>query len=177
MVVVVPDVALARGVEAGRADAQELHGGGAVERSHDFQRLPHHVRDPAHGRLDLDDVFCVLVHRDHAIVGAVLAHDLQAGHEAGQVVRTARKDVGHRGLEDQLRELAHEAVHAVAVGLEVQNVVPQNLGLRDAQKIVRGLKQQRRFIGVDADEARGMDFLPQHPPRLGNVVIFLERVG
>jgi hypothetical protein len=57
----------------------------------------------------------------------------------------------------------------------MQDVIPEDLRLRDAQKIVGGPQQHRAFVRNQSDEARGVHPLPEHPPPARAEVVRLKR--
>ena len=58
----------------------------------------------------------------------------------------------------------------------MQDVVPEDLGLRDAEEVVRGLEEHGRLVRVQRQQTRGVNRAPEDEPLARRHVVGAERV-
>ena len=82
----------------------------------------------------------------------------------------------HVRVVDQQAQLLDKLLRRDTTLIPMQNVIPQDLCLRDAEEVVHRLKQNWRLIGVEREHSRGVHSPPQHQPLARRHVVRAQRI-
>ena len=123
IVVIIADIALARGVEAGRTDAEQLDRRSTVQGRQNLKGLTHNIRHTGEGRFQFQDILIILVYSQHAVIVHILCHETDTSIQLA-CSTCGEKDISHFGLEDRKTELCEQTGGCRTAFLKMQYIIP-----------------------------------------------------